>query len=96
MGTQLQKEGSTESKSESSKPTIAPPPPDFRRWITVAETAACIGVSLHHAYRMHRRGQLPSFKLPGTGIRIDRKALEEKFRTVIEARARATGVTWPV
>jgi hypothetical protein len=44
---------------------------------------------------MHRRGQLPSFKLPGLGVRVDRKALDAKINSVKEARARAADMTWP-
>jgi hypothetical protein len=45
---------------------------------------------------MHRRGQIPSFKLPGIGVRIDRKALEAKINSVTEARARSAGADWPI
>jgi len=93
MNTKLHKKRSTGAKPKSSPP---PPPPDSRRWLKVAETASYLGVSLHHVYRMHRRGQLPSFKLPGLGVRIDRKALDAKINSVKEARARAADVTWPV
>jgi excisionase family DNA binding protein len=93
---QLHKKRNTRPAAKSSEPTPAPPPPDARRWLKVAETAAYLGVSLHHVYRMHRRGQLPSFKLPGLGVRIDRKALDAKINSVKEARARAADVNWPV
>jgi len=96
MGTQLHKKRSIEPRSKSSRLRTASPPPDARRWLKVAETAAHLGVSLHHVYRMHRRGQLPSFKLPGLGVRIDRKALDAKIESVKGARARAAEVTWPI
>ena len=96
MSTQLHKKRSTETRHKSSRRATAPPPPDARRWLKVAETAAYLGVSLHHVYRMHRRGQLPSFKLPGLGVRIDRKALDAKIDSEKGARARAADVTWPV
>lgn len=52
-----------------------------RRWLRASETAAVLAISLQNVYRMHRRGQLPSFKLPGVGIRVDRKALEEQIES---------------
>jgi len=72
------------------------PLPDSRRWLRVSEVASYLGLSQHHIYRMHRRGQLPSFKLPGLGVRIDRKALDAKIESFKEARARASETTWPV
>jgi excisionase family DNA binding protein len=96
MTTSLRKKRNTEAPPKSRRPTPAPPLPEARRWLKVTETAAYLGVSLHHVYRMHRRGQLPSFKLPGLGVRIDRKALDAKIESVKEARARAADVTWPV
>jgi excisionase family DNA binding protein len=97
MGTlTLRKKRNTRPAAKSSQPAPASPPPEARRWLKVTETAAYLGVSLHHVYRMHRRGQLPSFKLPGIGVRIDRKALEAKIDSVKEARSRASQVTWPV
>jgi len=93
MDTKLHKKPSTGAKPKSSQ---SPPPPDSRRWLKVAETASYLGVSLHHVYRMHRRGQLPSFKLPGLGVRIDRKALDAKIASVKEARSRTSHVAWPV
>ena len=92
MDTKLHKKPSTGVKPKSSQP---PPPPDSRRWLKVAETAIYLGISLHHVYRMHRRGQLPSFKLPGLGVRVDRKALDAKINSVKDARARAADMTWP-
>jgi excisionase family DNA binding protein len=96
MATLLHKNRSTEAHSKSRQEAPPSPLPGNRRWLKVAETAAYLGVSLHHVYRMHRRGQLPSFKLPGLGIRIDRKALDAKIDSVKVARARAADVTWPV
>jgi len=96
MPTSLHQEPSTATKHKSRQPGPSPPLPANRRWLKVAETASYLGVSLHHVYRMHRRGQLPSFKLPGLGVRIDRKALDAKIDSVKGARARAADVTWPV
>jgi excisionase family DNA binding protein len=92
---QLPKKRTIRSAAQSSRPTPFIPPPDGRRWLKVTEAAAYLGVSLHHVYRMHRRGQLPSFKLPGLGVRIDRKALDAKIDSVKGARARAADVSWP-
>lgn len=96
MPTSLRKKRTTETPHKSSQPARASPLPEARRWLKVTETAAYLGVSLHHVYRMHHRGQLPSFKLPGLGVRIDRKALDAKIDSVKEARARNTNVAWPV
>ena len=96
MGTQLQKERTPTPKQKSSRPTPSPPLPDSRRWLKVAEVASYLGLSQHHIYRMHRRGQLPSFKLPGLGVRIDRKALDAKIDSVKKVRAQAADTTWPV
>jgi len=96
MSTQLHKKRSTEAKPKSSQPAPPPPLADSRRWFKVAEVAGYLGLSQHHIYRMHRLGQLPSFKLPGLGVRIDRKALDAKINSVKEARARAADMTWPV
>jgi len=91
----LPKKPNTRLTAESSQHSPAPALPDGRRWLKVAEAAAYLGVSLHHVYRMHRRGQLPSFKLPGLGVRIDRKSLDAKIDSVKQARARAANITWP-
>jgi excisionase family DNA binding protein len=95
MSTQLHKKRSTEAKPKSRRPEV-PPLPEARRWLKVTETAMYLGVSLHHVYRMHRRGQLPSFKLPGLGVRIDRKALDAKIDSDKKDRARAADTSWPV
>jgi len=92
----LHKNLSIKPKTESTRPRAFLPPPGSRRWLKVAEVANYLGLSQHHIYRMHRRGQLPSFKLPGLGVRIDRKALDAKIDSIKETRAKAAGVTWPV
>jgi excisionase family DNA binding protein len=96
MGTQLHKKRSIEPRSKSRRLKTASPPPDARRWLKVAETAAYLGVSLHHVYRMHRRGQLPSFKLPGLGVRVDRVALDAKIEKVKASRAAHANASWPI
>jgi excisionase family DNA binding protein len=95
MTTKLQKKRNSKAQQKSSQAAPTPPPPDNRRWLKVGEVASYLGLSPHHIYRMHRRGQLPSFKLPGLGVRIDRKALDAKIHSVKEARARAADITWP-
>lgn len=47
------------------------------RWLKAREVAGLLGVSLGTVYRLHHRGQLPSFRLPGMGVRVDRKQLDE-------------------
>jgi excisionase family DNA binding protein len=96
MGTQtLHKKRNTEASPKSRQRALPSPLSDNRRWLKVAEVARYLGLSQHHIYRMHRRGQLPSFKLPGLGVRVDRKALDAKIHSVKDARARAADMTWP-
>ena len=93
MDTKLHKKRTTGAKPKSSQP---PPLPNSRRWLKVVETASYLGVSLHHVYRMHRRGQLPSFKLPGLGVRVDRLALDAKIEKVKASRAAHANASWPI
>jgi len=96
MGTQLHKNPNIRVEPRSRGRRISSPLPDSRRWLKVGEVASYLGLSQHHIYRMHRRGQLPSFKLPGLGVRIDRKALDAKIDSMKSARARAANATWPL
>lgn len=96
MGTQLRKKRSTEARPKSSQPRPNSPLPDSRRWLKVAETAVYLGLSPHHIYRMHRRGQLPSFKLPGLGVRIDKVALDSKIEQLKASRAAHANASWPI
>ena len=91
MGTQLQKK----CKAKIPRRQVRPAPlPEGRRWLRVSETATLTGLSCQHIYKMHRRGQLPSFRLVGMGIRIDRVALEAKFANLITARTANTSAAW--
>lgn len=96
MGPQLHRNPNIRTEPRSRERKHSSPPPDSRRWLKVGEVASYLGLSLHHIYRMHRRGQLPSFKLPGLGVRIDRKALDAKIDSTKLARARAANTTWPL
>jgi len=60
------------------------PDPTPRRWLRTDETAALIGVSRMTIYRLHACGRLPSFKMPGLGIRVDREKLGEMLERATE------------
>ena len=96
MSTQLHRNRSTEAKPKSRKRDSPPPLTEKRRWLKVDEVARYLGLSRHHIYRMHRRGQLPSFKLPGLGVRVDRAALDAKIEKLKAARAADANVSWPI
>ncbi|GEM_PF-2344774 len=98
MGTQtLRKKSTTKPKAKSSRPAPVAlrPVPDSRRWLKISEVATYLGLATHHCYKMHRLGQLPSFKLPGLGVRVDKIALEAKIQSVKDARAAVAGTSWP-
>lgn len=94
MSTQLRKKRTT--KAKPSQRPASPPLPDSRRWLKIAEVATMLGLATHHCYRMHRKGQLPSFKLPGLGVRVDRIALDAKIEQVKAARAATMNTSWPI
>lgn len=96
MGTQLHKNRTTKANPKSRQRALPSPLSDNRRWLKVAEVAHYLGLSQHHIYRMHRRGQLPSFKLPGLGVRIDRVALDAKIEKVKASRAAFANASWPI
>ena len=90
----FKKKGTPKAKP-SQQPAPPRPVPDSRRWLKTSEVATLLGLSVHHIYKMHRRGQLPSFKLPGLGVRVDRIALDAKIQSLKDARAACAGVSWP-
>jgi len=45
-----------------------------------------LGMSRISVYRLHHRGQLPSFKLPGLGIRVDREKLTALLENTCQPR----------
>lgn len=92
----LHKNPNIKPTTESSRPAPPPPLASSRRWLKVAEVADYLGLSQHHIYRMHRRGQLPSFKLPGLGVRVDRVALDAKIEKVKASRAAHANASWPI
>jgi excisionase family DNA binding protein len=96
MSTQLHTKRSTAARLKSRQQASTSPLPGNRRWLKVAEVAGYLGLSQHHIYRMHRRGQLPSFKLPGLGVRIDRVALDAKIDKLKATRAASANASWPV
>jgi excisionase family DNA binding protein len=69
-------------KSQAADPAAIP---EGRRWLKVRECSALLGVSVATLYRLHRRRELPSFKLPGLGVRVDR----EKIAAWIEEAQRS-------
>ena len=68
---------------------------DGRRWLRISEVARYLNLSEHQCYRMHWKGQLPSFKLPGLGVRVDRTALDLRIEEEKRARAAIADTTWP-
>ena len=91
----LSKTRSEHKPADRPAPAPTTPPTNGRRWLSIKEVSALIGVSVHHAYAMHRAGRLPSFRLEGVGVRVDRKALEAKIEHALAAQAKATGTNWP-
>ncbi|MDH4271870.1 MAG: helix-turn-helix domain-containing protein [Candidatus Aminicenantes bacterium] len=90
MGTQLQHERTSKPrKSQAPKPV-----PEGRRWLKVPEAASLLGLSIYHTYKLHRQGKLPSFRLPGMGVRVDRTRLEEKFQALIQTRTGNSDIRW--
>jgi excisionase family DNA binding protein len=60
-----------------------------RRWLTVAQTAELLQVSLKCAYAMASRGALPIVKIcPGRrkGLRIDGRELEKRLERQLMGR----------
>jgi excisionase family DNA binding protein len=45
--------------------------------LKVGETAVLLGVSTATIYRLHKRHELPSFKMAGLGVRVDCDQLGE-------------------
>ena len=87
--------GIAKPRPKSTKPASPQPPTNGRRWLTLKEISSMVGCSVDHCYKLHRRGLLPSFKLPGLGIRVDKNALEATFQKQISARAATAGTSWP-
>jgi len=50
--------------------------PEERRWLTAGEASEFLRVHLKTVYRLTASRKIPFCKIPGIGIRIDRKDLE--------------------
>ena len=50
--------------------------PMERRWITAVETAEYLGLNPKSVYRSCSARKLPPAKVPGVGVRIDKRALD--------------------
>ena len=60
-----------------------------RRWLSIAETAARLGLSVKGCYRLAATGRLPCGRI-GRSLRVDWPALEEKLEA--EARSGERGI----
>lgn len=62
-----------------------------RRWITVSETSAKIGVSRLTVYRLARLHKIPALKLPGLGVRIDSEQLTAMLEQAVSQPSKGRG-----
>jgi excisionase family DNA binding protein len=53
--------------------------PIEKRWLTAVETAAYMNLNVKSVYRACRARKLPYAKVPGVGVRIDKRALDALF-----------------
>ena len=60
-----------------------------KRFLSIPEVIAELGVARTTAYRLVREGVLPSTRIGGAGIRVPRSALEQ-FVQEMEKEARST------
>lgn len=51
-----------------------------RRWLTVKETANYLNLHPQSVYRDCYKGKIPFSRVPGIGLRIDKKALDEQLQ----------------
>ena len=58
-----------------------------RCWLRVTEAADLLGMSPRTLYRSCKRGQVPFTKVPGIGLRIDKRRLDE----LLESRSLGPG-----
>ncbi|MFT4122654.1 MAG: helix-turn-helix domain-containing protein [Microbacteriaceae bacterium] len=59
------------------------------RFLTLADTAALLNISVHQAYALVRSGELPAIKLGGSGQwRIERSRLEAFIESKYEESRR--------
>jgi excisionase family DNA binding protein len=47
-----------------------------RHWLRVSEVVQYLGLHPKSVYRACRKGQIPSSKVPGIGVRIDKQELD--------------------
>jgi len=52
-----------------------------RRWLTVRETAKYLNLHIKSVYRSCSQQKIPHSKVPGIGIRVDKKRLDEKIES---------------
>lgn len=60
---------------------------DFGRFLTLADTAQILNVSLTQAYAVVRSGELPAIKV-GSSWRVERAVLESYIEAMYEATRR--------
>jgi excisionase family DNA binding protein len=62
--------------------------PEARRWLSVREGAAYLGLNLKTVYSLIQRREIPAAKIGGS-VRIDKKSLEAQLEAQLnKARAR--------
>jgi len=63
-----------------------------RRWLTVKETAEYLKLRPQSVYRDCYKGKIPFSRVPGIGLRIDKKALDEQLKNSRENNERIRSV----
>ncbi|WP_150306894.1 helix-turn-helix domain-containing protein [Planctomonas psychrotolerans] len=67
----------------------APPPGSVGRFLTIADTAEVLNVSVRQAYALVRSGELPAIRVGGNGSwRIERTVLESYIEAKYEESRR--------
>lgn len=71
--------------------TDASPRGDFARFLTIADTAEVLNVSVSHAYSLVRSGELPAIRIGGRGQwRIEKAVLESYIEAKYEEVRRSS------
>lgn len=66
-------------------------PSGTHRFLTLADTAEVLNISVHQAYGLVRSGELPAIKVGGAGHwRIERTVLESYIEAMYEQSRRAS------
>jgi excisionase family DNA binding protein len=52
-----------------------------RRWLTIGEVGAMLGMHPHSVWRLIKRGEIPAARIGRRSLRVDGQALEAKLKT---------------